>query len=217
MAVLGSVFRLFTRDNFQNRAMTAADTPVSYSEYASLIGQARGDLSPAECHGILCALLAVQSQPTAEQWLNEVLPEVVASATDGDALARETVQQMVRLFEQTRQQLASNSFALELLIPDDDEDLASRTAALGHWCRGFLYGLGLSGIGDISRLPDDLPEILLDMEKISHADDYAAEDESEEDEQAYAELVEYVRMGAMMLNEEFQNLHQQPGSTTQTH
>ena len=149
--------------------------------------------------------------------LSEILPEVVASATGGDVLARETVQQMVGLFEQTRQQLASSSFGLALLLPDDDESLVSRTEALGSWCRGFLYGLGLSGIGDISRLPDDLPEILLDMEKISHADDYVAQDENEEDEQAFAELEEYVRVGAMMLNEEFQNLHQQPGGTTQTH
>ena len=217
MAVLGSAFQVTARVTLQNRPMSATDKLASYSDFVSLIRQAKGDLSPAECHGILCALLAVQSQPTAERWLSEILPEVVASATGGDVLARETVQQMVGLFEQTRQQLASSSFGLALLLPDDDESLVSRTEALGSWCRGFLYGLGLSGIGDISRLPDDLPEILLDMEKISHADDYVAQDENEEDEQAFAELEEYVRVGAMMLNEEFQNLHQQSGGTTQTH
>ena len=196
--------------------MTQADNLPSYSDFVSLIHQAKGDLPPAECHGVLCALLAVQSKPTAEQWLAEVLPDVVASATSGDALARETVQQMVALFQLSQQQLANSSFSFDLLLPDDEDDLASRTAALGSWCRGFLYGLGLSGIGDIDRLPDDLPEILQDMEKISHADEYVAQDD-EEDEQAFTELVEYVRVGAMMLNEEFQHIHQQPGGTTQTH
>ena len=197
--------------------MTVADNPASYSDFISLIRQARGDLTPAECHGILCALLAVQTQATAEQWLAEILPEVVVSATGGDALARETVRQMVGLFQQTRLQLASSSFNLDLLLPDDEEALASRTEALGSWCRGFIYGLGLSGIGDISRLPEDLPEVLLDMEKISHADDYVAQDNDEEDEHAFTELVEYVRIGAMMLNEEFRSLHQQSGGTPQTH
>jgi len=197
--------------------MSATNKLTSYSEFVSLLRQAKGDLPPAECHGILCALLAVQSQPTAERWLSEILPEVVVSATSGDALARETAQHLIDLFQSTQEQLASRSFSLDLLLPDDNELLANRTEALASWCRGFLYGLGLSGIGDISRLPDDLPEILLDMEKISHADDYAAQDDEEEDERAFAELVEYVRLGAMMLNEEFQNLHQQSAGTTQTH
>jgi yecA family protein len=196
--------------------MTQAENLPSYSEFAALMQQARGSVSPAESHGILCALLVVQAQPTAEQWLAEVLPDVVASAGQGDALARETVQQMVGLFQWTQQQLSSGSFSFELILPDDEDDLASRTEALGDWCRGFLYGLGLSGIGDIDRLPDDMPEILHDMEKISHAEDYQAQDE-EEDEQAFMELVEYVRVGAMMLNEEFQNMHQLPGGNQQTH
>ena len=200
----------------QNRRMTQAENLPSYADFVALIRQVKGDLPPAECHGVLCALLAVQASPTAEQWLAEILPDAVASATSGDALARETVQQMVSLFQLSQQQLAGGTFNFDLLLPDDDEDLPSRPAALGSWCRGFLYGLGLSGIGDINRLPDDLPEILMDMEKISHLDDYEA-GEGEEDEQAFIELVEYVRVGAMMLNEEFQNMHQQHGGSTQTH
>lgn len=196
--------------------MTQAYNLPSYSEFDALIHRAKGDLSPAECHGVLCALLAVQPDPTAEQWLAEILPDAVANATGGDVLAREAVQAMVDLFQMSQQQLLSSTFSFDLLLPADDEDLASRSAALGEWCRGFLYGLGLSGIGDIQRLPDDLPEILLDMEKISHAGDYEAQDE-EEDEQAFTELVEYVRVGAMMLNEEFQNMHQPTGGSTQTH
>lgn len=196
--------------------MTDAENIPSYSEFVSLIQQVKGDLPPAECQGVLCALLAVQSKPTAEQWLAEILPDLVPSATSGDALARQTVQAMIHLFQMTQKQLASTSFSFEMLLPDDEDDLGSRTAALGSWCRGFLYGLGLSGIGDIDRLPDDLPELLHDMEKISHADDYEAGND-EEDEHAFTELVEYVRVGVMMLNEEFQNMHQAPGVTPQTH
>ena len=195
--------------------MQAENIP-SYTDFESLIQRVKGDLLPAECHGVLCALLAVQPEPTAEQWLAEVLPDVVASASSGDVLARETVQGMVALFQLSQQQFSGKTFGFDLLLPDDDEDLASRTAALGSWCRGFLYGLGLSGIGDIQRLPDDLPEILMDMERISHADDYETQG-SEEDEHAYTELVEYVRVGVMMLNEEFRNMHQNKGGSTQTH
>ena len=196
--------------------MTDTENMPSYAEFDSLIQQVKGDLPPAECQGVLCALLAVQSKPTAELWLAEILPDLIPSATSGDALARQTVQEMIHLFQMTQKQLASGSFDFAMLLPDDDDNLGSRTAALGDWCRGFLYGLGLSGIGDIDRLPDDLPELLQDMEKISHADDYAAQD-NEEDEHAFTELVEYVRVGVMMLNEEFQNLHQASDTSPQTH
>ncbi|MFO7602830.1 MAG: UPF0149 family protein [Gammaproteobacteria bacterium] len=196
--------------------MTQADTPPTYTGFTTLIRQAQGDLSPAECHGVLVALLAVQSKPTAEYWLTEVLPDAIASASSGDVLARESVQQLVALFQRSQRQLEGDGFNLDLLLPEDEERLALRTEALSSWCRGFLYGLGLSGIGDIDRLPDDLPEILHDMEKISHAQDYEAED-AEEDERAFTELVEYVRVGALMLNEEFRNMHRQPGGSRQTH
>src|SRR5271170_819112 len=76
------------------------------------------------------------------------------------------------------------------------------TAALAQWCQGFLYGLGAGRITDASELPGEVGEIVRDFIAITRADADAAEEADEADENAYAELVEFVRVGVQLLFEE---------------
>ncbi len=79
------------------------------------------------------------------------------------------------------------------LLPDDDEPLAERATALAQWCQGFLYGLGTGRLNSIDELPGEVGEIVHDLTEISRATP-GEEDPTEDDEQAYAELVEFVRV-----------------------
>ena len=101
----------------------------------------------------------------------------------------------------TRAELASDQMDFQALLPDDDEPIAARAEALGQWCQGFLYGLGTQPIPEPDQLPQDAGEVVRDMTALTQvAADSQESDES--NEQAYAELVEFVRVGAQLLFDE---------------
>ena len=89
----------------------------------------------------------------------------------------------------------------EPLLPDDEQPLNGRANALALWCTGFLYGLGTGHISDLEALNGDVGEIVRDFTEISRATGDDA-DADESNEQAYAELVEFIRVAAQVVFEE---------------
>jgi uncharacterized protein YgfB (UPF0149 family) len=97
--------------------------------------------------------------------------------------------------------LGSEDFGFQLLLPDDTAGLGARIEALASWCQGFLLGISHGGVSDIQALPGELPEIVEDFLNIARAENFELENE-EEDEAAYMELLEYVRVGVQLFWEE---------------
>lgn len=153
--------------------------------------------TPAEVHGALCGMLAVR--PVArEMWLRQAL------GGDGLPCERPPEGELNELLEQlyvaTVAQLSEPEFGLPLLLPDDDQGLDERTSALAKWCEGFLLGLGLVGV-EHERLGDgELREFVQDVSEISRVT--LDNGHSEEQEEAYSELVEYIRMGVLLASTE---------------
>jgi uncharacterized protein YgfB (UPF0149 family) len=105
------------------------------------------------------------------------------------------------LLNSSREQLADEDMQLSLWLPDDDETLEDRTMALSQWCAGFLAALG-SGEDDASKaMSEDANEALKDLQKISTAD-VSDTSESEDDENAFTEIVEYIRVVILMIRED---------------
>ena len=73
---------------------------------------------------------------------------------------------------------------------------------------GFLYGLGTGHISDLEALNGDVGEIVRDFTEISRASGDDA-DADESNEQAYAELVEFIRVAAQVVFEELLPLRSQ--------
>ena len=65
----------------------------------------------------------------------------------------------------------------------------------------------MGGIKEYKGLPGDIPEFMQDVVEISRAGDFELDNE-EEDETAYMELVEYIRMGVMLVRMELHHLHE---------
>jgi hypothetical protein len=86
------------------------------------------------------------------------------------------------------------------LLPNDAVSLAERALGLYDWSRGFMYGLGLSGV-DTGGLSEEAREAFDDLAAITHLDLDDLED-SEDNEQALMELTEFVRVAAMLVYEE---------------
>jgi uncharacterized protein len=96
--------------------------------------------------------------------------------------------------------LGEHTEQFEPLLPDDDVALEQRTHALAQWTSGFLYGFGTAQRPQRGPLPANVEEILRDFARIGAAGTEADTDtDSEEQEHAYAELVEYLRVGVWLV------------------
>lgn len=174
----------------------------SLPDFEQTLKLSRGQLDAAElaeCHGLLCGLLCLSRSENAGDYL-EQLQGMQLLVEPGPALS----DAMVEAWGGTAQQLADEEMGFELWLPDDEESLEVRTIALAQWCSGFLAGLG-SG-GQLDALSDDAREAIDDLQQIARAElspPVNGEPESEEDESAYTEIVEYVRIVALTMREEF--------------
>jgi uncharacterized protein len=185
---------------------------VSFPELEDTLAAAGSPTEAAEAHGSLCGALCAQAPLRFETWLEELLPdtdggESVDGGEDADSGNHLTVLRSV--FSQTRDDLGGDSMQFAPLLPDDDEPLSGRTSALAHWCEGFLYGLGASGLTSLEALPGEVGEIVRDMSEISRAN-IDSDEATETDEQAYAELVEYIRVGVQLIYDELEPLRSTP-------
>jgi uncharacterized protein YgfB (UPF0149 family) len=155
----------------------------------------------AESHGSFCGMACLKGAAAIADWNRELLLE----AGSDDVLARERIQQLQQLVAKAILELEAGDMSFELLLPADDEPLRQRTAALADWCHGFMHGLALAGGADqgakADRLDDAIPsEILDDFSEITKAG--ADNGEGEESEQAFVELVEYVRVSTQLIYDE---------------
>ena len=164
-----------------------------YTRFQQLLAHEHSLADAAEAHGTLAGCLCGASGYRFEDWLKEILPEGRA--------ARAALGTLRELYDATAAALIQPDMEFELLLPEDAAPLAERTQALAEWCQGFLYGLGAGSIPDASELPGEVGEVVRDFIEISRASvDGEADDESNEN--AYAELVEFVRVGVQLLFEE---------------
>jgi uncharacterized protein YgfB (UPF0149 family) len=172
-----------------------AEASRTFNELQRALEQSRALTDAAEAHGTLVGALCA-SHCSLTDWLAEILPDGRAASAAADSLRA--------VFESTSHSLLDGTLGFAPLLPTDDEPIGERTLALGEWCQGFLYGLGTGvAVTDASQLPGDAAEVLRDMTEITHVD-VDPEDDLESNEEAYAELVEFVRVGVQLLYDQLQ-------------
>jgi uncharacterized protein YgfB (UPF0149 family) len=155
----------------------------------------------AEAHGTLVGSLCATGC-SLDEWLAEILPE--GQAQHDAAVSLQAV------FEATSGALGDSQMSFQPLLPPDEEPIVDRTTALGEWCQGFLYGLGVGvAVPEVAKLHGAAAEVLRDMTQITQVDVDPA-DSAESNEAAYAELVEFVRVGVQLLYDQLQPLRDPP-------
>ena len=160
----------------------------------------------AQTHGLLSGRLAIAGSESGFEWLSQVLE----GTEPNNALRGECETMLGDLFESTYRQLAERQSEFEPLLPDDGDSPSIRAAALAHWCEGFLHGLVSARHGDALKerlAAEPLADIIRDMLEITRA---AADDDgdNDSDEEAYTELVEYVRVAAQLTYEELAEIRE---------
>jgi yecA family protein len=145
----------------------------------------------AEIHGILCGMLSGGMRLEDREWLEPIADFI----HQGEELPQEAKTHLLALFNDTCQQLVEADFALTLCLPDDAAPINERGQALINWVQGFMLGFGLHQ-DDLTGCSDDVKEALEDFSDIAKMDEEMSEDE--ESEKALFEVMEYVRVTAML-------------------
>ncbi len=174
---------------------------IEYSDLDDALRRCGATWNAAQAHGLLCGRLCLPGgasvRETVRQWLATVQDGVVAGSAECAALLESASTTMLR-------QLAERQSQFAPLLPADPCTVVLRTEALSHWCEGFLHGLvsGKQAPAVRARLAaQPLADIIRDMLEITRAavDEQADEETNEE---AYVELVEYIRVAAQLAYEE---------------
>lgn len=165
---------------------------LRYDQLAEALSRLGYAQDAAEYHGALCGALCVRPAEAIDplRVLEGGAPDAASAAP-----ATETLRE---LRGQSEAAFSGAQMGFSPLLPDDEEDLEHRVRALSAWCEGFLFGLTTGAPLNMKQCSPELKEIIKDFTDFTHAGISEGEDE-EIEETAYAELVEYIRVGAQLI------------------
>jgi uncharacterized protein YgfB (UPF0149 family) len=164
--------------------------PGSLPPFTEVEAAVRGlglGLDAAELHGGLCGWLA-GGGASGPAWPGRVLADASLPSADGV---------LALLGEASAAQFEDRDFGFQLLLPPSDAALSVRSGALFDWCRGFLGGFGLAA-GNAPPLSEEGSEALADLARLAAAT--PEDDGDQEDEEALAEIEEFVRVATLLLH-----------------
>lgn len=173
---------------------------IDHNELDAALRRCGSTWNAGQTHGLLCSRLALAGAEGASRWLAQVL----ADTDPENTLCTECQAMLEALCTSTWQQLSERQSDFMLLLPDDDDSAQVRTEAMGQWCEGFLHGLVSETHGDELRerlASDPLSDIIKDLLEITRASVGEEADEQATDN-AFSELVEYLRVAAQLTYEE---------------
>lgn len=169
---------------------------------AQLLVSAEGHEGAASHQGGFFGLACASPTDATARWVQSVLDDWPADLRHEEHRAT-----LAEAAADWARQLGEGQLAFGLILASDDASLHERTESLAQWCQGYLVGLAMGGIKDHNALPGDVPEFVNDLLKISQA---AVQDESNEDEDAFYELCEYVRVGVQLVFDELALVREAP-------
>lgn len=159
-----------------------------FEKIASLLHSNNIFNSVSELHGIISGQLCAGASPgdTALCW------RLLGQESRPGKVINELI---LRLQTNIYEQFTADDYTFQPLLPDDDEEMSIRLHALGNWCEGFIAGFGGAYAKGDHSLLEETREVLKDFTAIANIDDdqHAS---SDNEEQEFMEVSEYVRMAA---------------------
>ncbi|WP_172148616.1 MULTISPECIES: YecA/YgfB family protein [Pseudomonas] len=160
-----------------------------YTAFAALLASSGHPVSPAELHGLLLGRSCAGAGFDIDSWLVDAAELLGAAPQDS------VRQALIGLQEMVKGELSGDEVTVVLLLPSDEAPLRERAAAIGQWCQGFLGGFGLTARD--SALSAEAMEVLQDLSAIAQVQN--ALEESEDGENDYMEVMEYLRVAPLLL------------------
>lgn len=182
---------------------------MDYEELQSVLREPLNPFSASQWHGLLCGLLTTGRPVGAQLWHS-----MASQYTGDDILLDSDLEELLAQYiDQQKKQFSDERISFDMVLPDDEQPLEERAEALGQWCGAYLFGLSAGGVNRDTEMDADSQELLRDMAEISRVE-FDEEEADIEDEIQYNELLEYIRVGVLLLNTELNAL---PFSQTQEH
>jgi uncharacterized protein YgfB (UPF0149 family) len=170
---------------------------VDIEKIEQALTRLHAEMDAPECHGILTGLLLARGLVDE----NEVLAAIAPGRDPADVLGREAASELLSLLQVTQQELGDSNCDFNPLLLDESDSLDARLHALSDWIQGFLMGLARGGVEDYDKLPGEAAEFVEDLMEMARATGYELEEDEDENEASYMELVEYLRTGILLMNE----------------
>ena len=170
---------------------------MNFDELTQQLSAAGCSVPLSDCHGFLCGYLC-----TRDHIAEDVVRDCLLADTRDQGPADICLATIMTLVQDVQVQIKSPDFTLELMLPDESSSLQERGISFIHWCEGFLGGLGASGTLVSRSLSAEARELLEDMYQICRLDPLDLAEAEPAEEYSLLELIEYVRMGALLIAEE---------------
>jgi len=167
-------------------------TTPAHTRLQEALSAAGATADAAEAHGTLCSLVCLHGSRAGAVWIESLFGR--------EPVAADTRRALLEFAGETAAELEDPAFPFAPLLPGDGHPMTERASAMAHWTQGFLHGFGEAGSRPAlaERLRQEpLAELLSDLSEITKA---TADDgtELESDEEAWAELVEYLRVAVQL-------------------
>jgi len=165
--------------------------------------------SAAELQGMLSGMIASGAATDGDEWL--LLMSDLAN--EGQGFEPAVKEKLSGLYEDICAAMKDPDLGYQPLLPGDHEPLYERLQALTGWVQSFLVGFGVNQV-NLAGVSQDLREAIEDMVEIAKLDFEV--DEDEDAERAYFEILEYLRVSALLCFNELGQATGNPCKTTKT-
>jgi len=175
-----------------------------YERLEALLFAVNTPFEPAYLHGVMTSILCF-SEP--KQNKSDLWQQIVSILPCDEENHPELLKLFSELFSGTMAQLqAPDNGSLNLVLPQDELSLSERLSALAQWCEGFLAGIQLCRIQPEQLLKNEsVKEVLSDL---LHIQDIEFEEpDSEENEKNIFEIIEFIKIGVLLIHAEKSNMH----------
>lgn len=146
----------------------------------------------------LCGLLCINSQTDRITWYKTLFKDFNPK--------KDEIFKLTALFDKTAQELNNMNFNFKLALPNDNAPLFSRIIAISDWCKGLILGLDIFLLIENTKISQNCQEYIGDVVKISQISNSNFQDNNDEDTD-FENIVEYLRIGFLLLYEELQPLN----------
>ncbi|OSM94802.1 MULTISPECIES: YecA/YgfB family protein [Lonsdalea] len=169
-----------------------------YEAIEQLLQQHQVALTAAEMHGLIGGILCGGNHDDSWKTLVSEL------TNDGLSFPQALAQPLLEIYQITRNTLEDEGFMFQLFLPDDAQDnvtVFERADGLAGWVNHFLLGLGVVQ-PRLDKMQGELKEVIGDLRNIAQLG-YDEDEDQDQLAQSLEEVIEYVRVAAIMCHNEF--------------
>ena len=176
--------------------MSLPQQSENYQTLAMLLGQQGVVMTAAEMHGLLTGLVCGGDIDPSFMTLLQQL------TNDGKAFNHSLTELLKKIYTELKATLLDDGFGLQLLLPNvEDSHLFTQVEALAGWVNHFLLGLGVTQ-PKLEQVTGEAGEAIDDLRTIAQLG-YDEDEDKEILEQSLEEVLEYVRIAALLCFEQF--------------